>query len=117
MVAVHAEPQLDVNQHFNDLVRNYAAEMAGSSPAFEDARIVVLLELPHLAKYGRETAVELVYGCTFSVAVGDVVLCPPTPRGPSEWTAGVVVSLDGKKLYTGPLKYVRKASSPEEGKQ
>lgn len=107
MVATHTEPELDVNQHFNDLVRNYAAEMAGSSPLPEDARITVLLELPHLANYGRETTVELVYGCTFLVAVGDVVLCPPTPRGPSTWTAGVVTALDGKG-YAGPVKYVRK---------
>jgi hypothetical protein len=116
MSTAPVEPQLDINQHFNDLVRSYAQEMAGASPLPEDARITVLLELPHLASYGRETTVELVYGCTFMVATGDVVLCPPTPRGPSAWTAGVVVALDGKG-YQGPVKYVRKHESKKEGQQ
>lgn len=107
------EPQLDVNQHFNDLVRNFVALEMGSSPLPEDVRITVLLELPHLAKYGRETTVELVYGCTFLVEVGDAVLCPPTPRGSNTWTTGVVTALDGKG-YEGPVKYVRKI---EKGKQ
>lgn len=108
-----AEPKLDVDQHFHDIVDGLVAQDLGSSTLPEDARILVLLDLPHLANYGRGTTAELVYGCTFPVAVGDTVLCPPTPRGPSTWTVGVVVSLDGVTYYTGPVKYVRKTGSTD----
>lgn len=73
----------------------------------EKGRITVLVTFPHLAKYGHETTRELVYGCRFEVAVGDLVKCPPT-RLYSRWTTGMVVALDGKG-YRGPVKQVRRA--------
>lgn len=112
-MSVHAEPQLNIDQHFDDMVANYQ-QWSQTNPE-EDDHITVMLNLPHLAKYGRPTTVELVYGCTFPVAVGDAVLCPPTPRGEPTWTTGVVVALDGRG-YKGPVKYVRKINSSKDEK-
>lgn len=58
-----------------------------------------------------------VYGCNFPVAVGDQVLCPPTPLY-SEWTTGVVTALDGRQ-YRGCVKHVRKVKKdqPEEAEK
>jgi len=43
----------------------------------QDRRITVLLNFP--GRRGASRTVELTYGCTFDVAVGDSVNCPPTP--------------------------------------
>lgn len=67
-------------------------------------RITVLVHLPHLAEFDRPTTTELVYGCNIAVAVGDQVICPPTPRTNKPHT-GVVTALDGGQ-YRGPVKYI-----------
>lgn len=109
-----AAPQLDVDLHFQHITANFYHMVNGTQPD-DDDRIVVLLDLPHLANYGRLTQVELVYGCSFPVAVGEAVSCPPTPRGPNEWTTGIVVALNGRDRYDGPVKYVRKVSGNSAG--
>lgn len=70
-------------------------------------RIRVLVNLPHLEKYGHEPTVELVYGCQFEVSIGDAVKCPPTPLY-GKWSTGIVIALDGKG-YRGPVKQVKRA--------
>lgn len=72
-------------------------------------RVVVLINFPHLEKYGHESTRELVYGCGFSVKVGDLVSCPPTKLHPKR-TTGVVISLSSNG-YRGPVKYVRKVKN------
>lgn len=69
-------------------------------------RITVMLDLPHLKRYGHQTTRELTYGCSFPVQVGDVVRCPPTPLY-GHWTTGVVTALEANG-YRGRVKYVRK---------
>lgn len=67
-------------------------------------RVIVVAHLPHLKEYGHEPTRELVYGCTFAVAEGDRVLCPPTPLRPKPFEA-LVVSLDASgHPYKGPVK-------------
>lgn len=95
-----------VDSEFNRIVGSMTLTVIDERTRPENDRITVLLDLPHLKKYGRESTRELVYGCSFPVAVGDQVRCPPTPLY-SKWTTGVVTALSGRQ-YRGRVKYVRK---------
>ena len=106
-MSAQAEPRLDVDQHFNDIVEGFDLIGQTVETIPEDGRITDMVEMSHLQRYGRETTRELVYGCTFPVKLGDEVLCPPAPRGDGKWAVGVVVALDGKG-YKGPVRHVRK---------
>lgn len=104
-----AAPDAEVDRQFEEIAKNFTVIEVSTAKVPDKNRITVLLELPHLARFGRETTVELVYGCTFAVAVGDPVACPPTTHN-STWTTGVVTALDGGR-YRGRVKHVRKINS------
>lgn len=72
--------------------------------------ITVLVQMPHLRKYGKNPMMRLTYGADFPVSPGDTVLCPPTRLEP-RWTKGTVVELDPGS-YRGPVKYVRPINQP-----
>jgi len=73
----------------------------------KDDRVVVLVDMPHVAQWGRETTMELVYRAPFEVAVGDAVVCPPSPLSQGQEFTGVVVSLDARAHpYKGPVRDV-----------
>lgn len=101
--------QRDIDSRFEEITRgvNLVSPSEKERPA--DDRIVVLIEFPHVGKFGHETTRELVYGCSFPVEVGDLVSCPPTRLHPKR-TTGVVTAL-GSNGYRGPVKYVRKAKN------
>lgn len=103
-----ASPDPEIDKQFEEIAKNFTVIELKRAEVPEKNRITVLLDLPQLARFGRETTLELVYGCNFVVAVGDLVSCPPTPYKNS-WTTGVVVSLDGGQ-YRGRVKHVRKIS-------
>jgi len=105
-----AAPELDVDQHWRDITTQLMVDELALATA--DRRITVMLHLPYLKDYGMPELIFPVYGCNFSVEVGDSVLCPPTPRGDGSWNTGVVVALDGSG-YAGPVKYVRKIENEE----
>lgn len=89
-------------------------EMFDTQPA--DSRVVVQAYLPHLKNYfdGQiDPLRDLVYSWPGGpLAVGDIVLCPQTPRGPGPFEA-LVVSLDGADHpYKGPVKSIIKKVSP-----
>jgi hypothetical protein len=65
--------------------------------------------MPHVQKYGKRAKMSLTYACSFDVAVGDHVLCPPT-RLNAKWTPGVVTALNSNG-YRGPVKYVAAAGA------
>lgn len=113
----HPHAVLEVDQTFDAIIGCMALTVVDERTVPERNRITVLLDLPHLEKYGHQRTRELVYGCNFPVAVGDQVLCPPTPLC-SKWTTGVVTALDGGQ-YRGRVKHVRKIKNdqPEEGEQ
>lgn len=106
------KPALDIDQHFKEITTGLLVDEMAESLVRESDRITVMLNLPYLADYDMPTIITPVYGCTFPVAVGSQVLCPPTPRGDGSWNVGVVVALDGKG-YNGPVKYVRKIDEKE----
>jgi hypothetical protein len=112
----HPSADLEIDQTFDAIVGCLSFTIDERAVP-EKNRISVLLDLPHLEKYGHQRTRELVYGCNFPVAVGDQVLCPPTPLC-SKWTTGVVTGLDGGQ-YRGRVKHVRKIKNdqPEEGEQ
>ena len=87
-----------------------ALEMIEVEP--KDDRVVVLVDMPHVAQWGRETTMELVYRAPFEVAVGDAVVCPPAPLSRGEEFTGVIVSLDARTHpYQGSVKnLVRKVN-------
>jgi hypothetical protein len=101
-----ASPDPETDRQFEEIAKNFTVIELSTAKVPEKNRITVLLDLPQLARLGRETTLELVYGCNFAVAPGDLVSCPPTPYKDS-WTTGVVVALDGGK-YRGRVKHVRK---------
>jgi hypothetical protein len=73
-----------------------------------DSRIIVQAYLPHMADYGMDPMRDLVYvnGTGEQLAVGDLVLCPPTPKRSTTFEA-IVVSLDGSQHpYKGPCKSI-----------
>jgi hypothetical protein len=73
-----------------------------------DSRIIVQAYLPHMAEYGLHPMRDLVYvnGTGEQLIVGDIVLCPPTPKRRSTFEA-IVVSLDGSQHpYKGPCKSI-----------
>lgn len=111
----HPLAHLEADQTFDAIVGNLTLTVIDKRAVPGKNRITVLLDLPHLEKYGHQRTRELVYGCNFPVAVGDQVLCPPTPLY-SKWTTGVITALDGRQ-YRGRVKYVRKIKKvqPEEG--
>jgi hypothetical protein len=101
-----AVPDAETDKQFEEIAKNFTVIELSTAKVPEKNRITVLLDLPQLAQFGRETTLELVYGCNFAVAVGELVSCPPTPYKAS-WTTGVVVALDGGH-YRGRVKHVRK---------
>lgn len=101
-----AVPDPETDQQFEEIARNFTVIDLTTARVPEKNRITVLLDLPQLARFGRETTLELVYGCNFAVSVGELVSCPPTPHN-NTWTTGVVVALDGGQ-YRGRVKNVRK---------
>lgn len=101
-----ASPDPETDRQFEEIAKNFTVIELSTARVPEKNRITVLLDLPELARFGRETTLELVYGCNFAVAVGDLVSCPPTPHKAS-WTTGVVTALDGGR-YRGRVKHVRK---------
>jgi hypothetical protein len=64
-----------------------------------DQRVTVLIHHPKMPQSS-----EVTYGCKFEVAVGDAVLCPPSPLWPEPFT-GIVTALTGG-TYSGPIKYL-----------
>ncbi|MFJ2662630.1 hypothetical protein [Arthrobacter koreensis] len=105
-----AAPTPDIDQQFEEITKNFTVIDLSTARMPDKNRITVMLDLPHLKKYGRNPTKELVYGCNFKVAVGDLVSCPPTPRN-GKWTTGIVVALNGNG-YRGPAKNVRKIKKP-----
>ncbi|MCB5280341.1 hypothetical protein [Arthrobacter sp. ES1] len=101
-----ASPDPETDKQFELIAKNFTVIELSTAKVPEKNRITVLLDLPELARFGRETTLELVYGCNFAVAVGDLVSCPPTPHN-NTWTTGVVTALDGGR-YRGRVKHVRK---------
>jgi hypothetical protein len=108
-----SKPQLDIDQQFNDLTANL---MFAQQEEENNDRITVMLHLPYLKDYGMPEIIYPVYGCTFPVAIGDQVLCPPTPRGDGSWNVGIVTALNGGD-YKGPVKYVRKVAATSDNSQ
>lgn len=104
------KPELDVDQHWKDITTAYMVEELVD--ATTERRITVMLNLPYLKDYGMPEIIYPVYGCSFTVEIGDSVLCPPTPRGDGSWNTGLVVALDGGG-YAGPVKYVKKIEIEE----
>lgn len=72
-------------------------------------RVLVEVYLPHVKKYGRDPHMALVYRWRKGpLHVGDLVLCPPTPRHRFSFT-GIVISLDASQHpYKGPVKDIIK---------
>jgi hypothetical protein len=101
-----ASPDPETDKQFEEIAKNFTVIELSTAKVPEKNRITVLLDLPELARFGRETTLELVYGCNFAVSLGDLVSCPPTPHS-NRWTTGVVVALDGGQ-YRGRVKHVRK---------
>ena len=101
-----ASPDPEIDAQFEQIAKNFTVIELSTAKVPEKNRITVLLDLPELARFGRETTLELVYGCNFAVALGDLVSCPPTPHN-NTWTTGVVTALDGGR-YRGQVKHVRK---------
>jgi hypothetical protein len=95
----------NVEERFAQIVSALDVIEADERTRPDDDRITVLLDLPHLADFGHSTTNEFTYGCRFPVKEGDVVECPPTPRGKG-WTRGIVTALHANG-YRGPVKYVR----------
>lgn len=109
-----ARPASETDKQFEEIAKNFAVIDLSTAQMPDKNRITVMLDLPHMKKYGREPTLELVYGCNFAVSIGDLVSCPPTPRK-SSWTTGMVVALDGGN-YKGRVKHVKKLrnSTPPE---
>ena len=101
-----ASPDPETDKQFEEIAKNFTVIELSTAKVPEKNRITVMLDLPQLARFGRPTTLELVYGCNFAVAVGELVSCPPTPYKAS-WTTGVVTALDGGQ-YRGRVKHVRK---------
>ena len=71
-----------------------------------DRRVVVRVTMPHLARYGRETVKELTYAVKGGdVAIGDIVVVPPT-RLSKQWLRGRVVRFDDGG-YTGYVRHCK----------
>ncbi len=71
--------------------------------------VAVRVEMPHVAQYGKKSTMDLTYGCSSPVAVGDTVLCPPT-RLNQKWTRGTVLAVHhdvDAAGYRGRVKYVK----------
>lgn len=85
----------------------YAPHVLDDERAARPDRVFVTVRvvMPHVKKYGKDPVMELTYGCTSPLEVGDTVLCPPTRVHPS-WTRGTVVSLHDNG-YRGRVKYVK----------
>lgn len=114
MPAAPVSPDPETDKQFAEIAKNFTVIDLSTARMPDRNRITVMLDLPYLKRFGREPTRELVYGCNFKVAVGDLVSCPPTPHK-STWTTGIVVALNGNG-YRGRVKNVRKIKpvpSPE----
>jgi hypothetical protein len=88
-------------------VETIGLEQIETSP--NDERIIVLVDMPHLAEWGYDTSRELVYRYRLPdpIAVGDAVVCPPSPLSRGEEFTGIVLSLDASAHpYKGPARDV-----------
>lgn len=98
----------ETRRSFDKIVADMAAPAAGAVTKRDSKPkkryITVLVTMPHVKKYGKAPTMQLTYGCSFAVVVGDKVLCPPTRLNP-KWTTGVVTDLEANG-YRGPVKYV-----------
>ena len=108
---VAAQAQTAQTQSRFDTIAANMATSTGTDPFATAAPkkkryITVLVHMPHVAKYGKDSTMSLTYGCSFDVKIGDTVLCPPTPLH-SKWTKGMVTDLTGTG-YRGRVKYVAK---------
>jgi len=111
-----AAPSIFPAELIQELAADMAADAATQAAAAAVAReaataakpkrtlVTVEVTMPHVADYGREPTMRLTYGVSFSVEVGDTVLCPPTRLNP-KWTKGVVTALEAGD-YRGPVKYL-----------
>lgn len=77
--------------------------------------VTVRVEMPHVAKYGKNPVMDLTYASSQAVRVGQTVLCPPT-RVHDKWTRGTVLgvyaadSAEAGTLpsdYRGRIKYIK----------
>lgn len=77
-------------------------------PEVAPQRIIVMVHMPHVRAWGHDPNRELVYRWIGGpLAVGDIVVCPPTPFYPQDFE-GIVTSLDASHHpYKGPVKTVR----------
>jgi hypothetical protein len=82
------------------------------------SRVVVQAYLPHVTQYNKhfDPLRDLVYRWRGGepLAVGDLVLCPKTPLGPSDFVA-IVVSLDASNHpYKGPVRSIIRKVTKEK---
>jgi hypothetical protein len=107
----------ETRYQFDTIVADLTAPVADSNPRVSDAKlrtfVTVRVNMPHVAKYGKPSIMELTYGCSFVVRVGDRVLCPPTRLNP-KWTTGVVKDLAANG-YRGPVKYIAPLGAKKKG--
>lgn len=77
--------------------------------------VVVRVEMPHVAKYGKDPVMDLTYASSQAVRPGQTVLVPPT-RINDKWSRGKVLavhaadSAEASTLpdgYRGRIKYIK----------
>ncbi len=79
---------------------------------FTQDRVLVQVYMPHIRQYisGVDPMRDLVYrwpGKFGPLAIGDLVICPPSPRHKKTFV-GIVTSLDASSHpYKGPCKSLR----------
>lgn len=79
---------------------------------FSNERVLVQVHMPHIKKYlpKVDPLRDLVYrwpGKLGPIAVGDLVICPPTPRHSGTFV-GIITSLDASAHpYKGKVKNLR----------
>lgn len=76
-------------------------------------RVIVEVYIPHIAEYGHNPSLGLVYGWPGGpLEVGDLVLCPGTALQPGGWT-GIVTSLDASgHPYKGRVRMLLGRKEP-----
>lgn len=105
-VDLELELEIDLDADIDEIIRRILAADPEPIPA---RRVLVEAYLPHVKKYGHNPTLRMVYMWRGGkLALGDLVLCPPTPLRNSAFT-GVIVSLDASNHpYKGPAKHIIK---------
>lgn len=106
----------ETRKSFDEIVAGVAAPSEAAAPRNapkQNRYITVLVNMPHVKKYGKGPTMSLTYGCSFVVVVGDHVLCPPTRLNP-KWTRGIVTDLEANG-YRGRVKYVAPLGGEKKG--